>query len=123
VQHHHHQVNVHYKSNVESERGDHEQHCAATEFELIDQGLQQSVASLEQALHQVRLEQCLLQHQQHNNSNNNRGCVVVVESSTVMFFLFFLFFFLMGFVFCDSYYSMGALCTRFTLIAYTSINC
>jgi hypothetical protein len=22
----------------------------------------------------------------------------------------------MGFVFCDSYYSMGALCTRFTLV-------
>ncbi len=30
--------------------------------------------------------------------------------------LFFFFFFLMGFVFCDSYYSTGALCTRFTLV-------
>ncbi len=29
---------------------------------------------------------------------------------------FFFFFFLMGFVFCDSYYSTGALCTRFTLV-------
>jgi hypothetical protein len=27
------------------------------------------------------------------------------------------FFFLMGFVFCDSYYSTGALCTRFTLVS------
>jgi hypothetical protein len=80
VQQQHHQVNAHCKSNVESERGDHEQHCAAAEFELIDQGLQQSVASLEQALHQVRLEQRLLQQQQHNS--NNRGGVVVVESST-----------------------------------------
>jgi hypothetical protein len=26
------------------------------------------------------------------------------------------FFFLMGFVFCDSYYSTGALCTKFTLV-------
>jgi hypothetical protein len=25
-------------------------------------------------------------------------------------------FFFMGFVFCDSYYSTGALCTRFTLV-------
>ncbi len=24
----------------------------------------------------------------------------------------------MGFVFCDNYYSMGALCTRFTLVIY-----
>jgi hypothetical protein len=31
-------------------------------------------------------------------------------------FLFFFFFFLMGFVFCDSYYSTGALYTRFTLV-------
>jgi hypothetical protein len=30
--------------------------------------------------------------------------------------LFVFFFFLMGFVFCDSYYSTGALCTRFTLV-------
>ncbi len=28
----------------------------------------------------------------------------------------FFFFFLMGFVFCDSYYSTDALCTRFTLV-------
>jgi hypothetical protein len=29
---------------------------------------------------------------------------------------FVFFFFLMSFVFCDSYYSTGALCTKFTLV-------
>lgn len=40
----------------------------ASEFELLDQGLQQSVASLEQALQQVRLEQRLLQHNRSMSS-------------------------------------------------------
>ncbi|XP_024368515.1 uncharacterized protein [Physcomitrium patens] len=45
-----------------------------SEFELLDHGLQQSVASLEQALQQVRLEQHLLQRKRtmgNNNNNNN----------------------------------------------------
>lgn len=40
----------------------------ASEFELLDQALQQSVASLEQALQQVRLEQRLLQHNRSMSS-------------------------------------------------------
>lgn len=49
------------------------QECVS-EFELLDHGLQQSVASLEQALQQVRLEQHLLQRNRSmssNSSNNN----------------------------------------------------
>jgi hypothetical protein len=34
----------------------------------------------------------------------------------LLFFIFIYFILLMGFVFCDSYYSTGALCTRFTLV-------
>lgn len=56
------------------------QECAS-EFELLDHGLQQSVASLEQALQQVRLEQHLLQrnrsmsssHSSITNNNNDNG--------------------------------------------------
>jgi hypothetical protein len=35
---------------------------------------------------------------------------------------FLFFFFLMGFVFCDSYYSRGALCTRFILVKNDGLN-
>jgi hypothetical protein len=41
-------------------------------------------------------------------------CLSGQFSSTARTSVFF--FFLMGFVFCDSYYSIGALCTRFTLV-------
>jgi hypothetical protein len=37
--------------------------------------------------------------------------------------LCFFVFFLMGFVFCDSYYSTGALCTRFTLVCIKKEPC
>ncbi|KAG0562453.1 hypothetical protein KC19_9G147700 [Ceratodon purpureus] len=55
---------------------EHPRECAS-EFELLDHGLQQSVASLEQALQQVRLEQRLLQRNRSmNNSNNvNSNCI------------------------------------------------
>ena len=49
---------------------DHTQDCAA-ELELIDHGLQQSVASLEQALQQVRLEQRILQRNRSMKINTN----------------------------------------------------
>jgi hypothetical protein len=42
-----------------------------SEFELLDHGLQQSVASLEQALQQVRLEQHLLQRNRSMSSKND----------------------------------------------------
>ncbi len=44
-------------------------------------------------------------------------CWVLFFVSVKLLGPFFFFFFLMGFVFCDSYYSTGALCTRFTLIS------
>jgi hypothetical protein len=49
---------------------EHPRECAS-EFELLDHGLQQSVASLEQALQQVRLEQRLLQRNRSMNNSNN----------------------------------------------------
>lgn len=57
-----------------SDLAEREDSTCASELELIDQGLQQSVASLEQALQQVRLEQRLLQH--------NRGVAESAERNT-----------------------------------------
>ncbi|XP_073386017.1 uncharacterized protein [Physcomitrium patens] len=61
-------------------------HECVSEFELLDHGLQQSVASLEHALQQVRLEQRLLQHNRsigYINSNmtncNNNDCGIHLQ--------------------------------------------
>lgn len=58
---------------LQSPELEHPRECAS-EFELLDHGLQQSVASLEQALQQVRLEQRLLQHNR-SLTNNNSNCI------------------------------------------------
>ncbi|CAM6097500.1 unnamed protein product [Calypogeia fissa] len=62
---------------------------SSSELERIDQGLQQSVASLEQALQQVRLEQRLLQHNRAvteigppgGGGDNSRGGGIIVGNN------------------------------------------
>ena len=56
------QVAQQQQQKINAYQAEREDAACASELELIDQGLQHSVASLEQALQQVRLEQRLLQH-------------------------------------------------------------